>query len=168
MIELTSMLRTESFWAAMVFGFTIFQYSKTKEKELQAEKLHALEKKVENDLRLKAEFRQTWTKLVSFPGDVESIFREEISKIKEEKVRICIFQVIDILHDVHYTYEQRKESLENSLWKNTFWYVFNAEEMKAFITALNKYQKKQHFSKSFIKYVNFIIKQNQVRSKKGG
>lgn len=162
------LIGSESFWAALVFGFSVYSWGKTKEKEMQGEKLQALEKKVENDLRLKAEFRDNWSKIASFSEDCSEIFKKEIGQIEDDEYRVCIFHVIDILQDVHYSYEQRKQNLDLSLWRNTFWHVFNPHKRQAFVTAYYKYKKEQQFSKSFTKYVDLIIKQNQQVLKRGG
>jgi hypothetical protein len=131
--------------------------------------LHLKEKIIENNLRLKAELRLNSAKIASFTGDSsKEIFNKQIEEIADDDIRVCIFNIIDILQDVFYFYEARGEQIENSLWKNAFNYFFNPKKMPVFISAYEKYKTQQDFSRTFVKYVdNIINKKKQVFKQKG-
>jgi len=154
-----SFLGTEWFYASLMFGFGVYTWNKQKKESLKQEDLQLKEKIIENNLMLKAELRHNSTKLASFQGDSKEIFLKDISQIKDDDVRVCMFNIIDILQDVFYCYEARSEKINSSLWKNTFYYFFNPVKMPAFVSAYEKYKSQQNFSKTFVSYVDNIIKQ---------
>lgn len=164
-----SFLRSEWFWCACMMVYTAWAGSKNSKESVKQEKLQVKEKNIENNLRLKAEFRQNWAKIANLSGEGKILYAKDISEIPEDDVKVLIFQVIDILQDVFYFYKERGQNPLNSLWKNTYLYVFNPVRMKAFVSAYKKYKDEQDFDEDFKKFVDKIIinQKRAIKHKKG-
>ena len=164
-----SLLQTEAFWTfvgcmlalvSSVVGFT--QWRKDSAQKLKEEAAQTLTKIVENDLRMKDSYRASWSTIASFKGDAKKeIFLKEIGDIRKDEVRASVFQVIDILSDVHYYYKMFQIPIESTQWIKHFRHTFDPVKMKAFVTAFEKYESENQFSDAFVKFVREIINQNQ-------
>ncbi len=154
---LQKLLMSEWFYAAGALMFAVYSWSAQSDKQLQEERQQSLDKKIENNLRLKSEFRQYMAKISAFPEDNKVIFHKAFGDIQEDEIRTCIYHVIDILSDVHEYYRLKGESVVDSNWKKSFNFVFNPKEMNAIISAYQKFKQEGQFSCEFVLFVDSII-----------
>lgn len=142
-----------------VFGIVLWR--KDAKQKLKEEHQQTLYKRIENDVRMKALYRDSSSVLAGFKGDIKTeIYLKKVSDIKDDDVRMCIFQIIDILSDVYFFYQISGHSIEDSIWLKNFQHCFNPKEMIVFVSAFRKYQSENQFSDEFISFVNKIINQN--------
>ena len=156
--------QSEWFYTALALGFGVYSWNKQSSKQLQEEQKQSLDKQIENNLRLKSEFRQNMAKISAFPEDNKIIFHKEFGDIQEDEIRTCIYHVIDILSDVYEYYRIKDEDVDASNWRKTFVYVFNPVEMPAIVSAYQKFKKEGQFSPEFALFVDAIINKHNSQT----
>jgi hypothetical protein len=105
-------LQTEWFWSFLTFLLTLSSavvaiviWRMDSKKKLNEERQQSIALLVRSDLEMKDAYRNSWSKIAAFEGDAEKqIFRKKISDISDDNIRVCLFQIIDILSDVFYYY----------------------------------------------------------------
>lgn len=167
-------LAQEWFWSALSFNLAlissivaIVMWRKDSANKLREEKKSVLAQIVRNDLELKKTYRDCWSKIASFPGDAKTeIFAKQINHIKNDEIRVSIFQIIDILSDVYFFYSTFEQDIHVSQWKQNFSHTFNPNKMVCFVSAFDKYRENQKFSLEFENFVKEIIIENNKQFKK--
>lgn len=161
-------LQTEWFYTALSFllglssaVFALIMWRMDSKQKLREEKLQTLSRIVQIDIELKGVYRNAWARIAAYPGDSnKEIFRKNVSEIKADHIRMSIFQVIDILADVHKHFKRFEMPLDEN-WEAHFYHTFNPKKRKSFVTAFYKYEADERFSKDFVAFVKEIIEYHQ-------
>ena len=131
--------------------------------KLREEKIQTLSRIVQIDIELKEVYRVAWARITSYQEECKqkNILSKDLTRIKEEQVRMSIFQVIDILSDVHKHFNTFEMPLDET-WETHFYHTFDPNRRKAFVQAFYKYQADGNFSKNFVAFVKEIIEYHRL------
>lgn len=157
-------LQTEWFYTMLSFTLglssamvALVMWRMDSKQKIREEKLQTLSRIVQIDIELKAVYRDAWARIAAYPGDSnKEILRKEVKQIKADHIRMSIFQVIDILADVHKHFKSFQIPLDEN-WEAHFYHTFHPVRRKAFVTAFYKYEADERFGKEFVSFVKDII-----------
>lgn len=157
-------LQTEWFYTMLTFVVTLasamvalVMWRVDSKQKLREEKRQTLSRIVQIDIELKGVYRDAWAKIAALPGDSnKEILQKDVKNIKQDHIRMSIFQVIDILADVHKHFNSFNMPLDEN-WEAHFYHTFHPVRRKAFVTAFLKYEADERFGKQFVEYVKETI-----------
>lgn len=157
-------LQTEWFYTMLTFVATctsavvaLGMWRVDSKQKIREEKLQTLSRIVQIDIELKAVYRDAWAKIAAYHGDSnKEILQKDVKQIKQDHIRMSIFQVIDILADVHKHFNSFNLPMDEN-WEAHFYHTFHPVRRKAFVTAFLKYEADERFGKQFVCFVKEII-----------
>lgn len=153
--------------------FAIFGYFKWKTEvraTLEEQKRMRKTEENQNFMELRKRYNDLWMELIKDGrGHLDKGYKDKSELIKllktEERyeyVKSLIHQILFLLSDIEFMYNQKQDTAYWKRWNDTFNQIFSK---KLFITAFFKYENR-FADKSFVDYVHNVLKKHEIKVEK--